>query len=228
VKRVPALGVVLLAIVVGAAACGGGGASVSSGATRTKKHVQPAATAAPSATVMTADTPLGKILVDANGRAVYAFDHDTAMASGCTDACATLWPALLVSGTPHAGPGVDVAKLGVLAVPAGSAVTYAGHLLHTFANDHAPGDVTGQGFAGLWWVVGSDGQKITTPAPTAATTVPPTPQPAQPAPPETAAPETAPPATSPPTPQPTNPPKTAPPATTPPATTPPSGGGVAF
>jgi len=224
VKRVAGLGAVLSVIVLGVAACGGGGTSVSSGVKRAKTHVQPAATAAPTPTIMTADSPLGKILVDANGHTLYEFDHDTSTASACTDACAAVWPALLVSGTPHAGTGVDAAKLGVLAVAAGSGVTYAGHLLHTFAN-HAAGDVTGQGFGGLWWVVAPDGQKITMPTSTVATTVPTSPQagPAPTAAPQTAAPDTAPPATSPPAPQPTTPPKTAPPATSPP-----SGGGVAF
>jgi predicted lipoprotein with Yx(FWY)xxD motif len=224
VKRVSCLGVVLMVIALGAAACGGGNAAVSSGAKRAKRNVQPAATAAPSATVMVADSPLGKILVDANGHTLYEFDQETATSAACSAACATLWPALIVSGSPHGGTGIDAGKLGVLAIGAGSEVTYGGHPLHTFANDHAAGDVTGQGFGGVWWVLGADGQKITTPTSTPGTTVPATtpPQPARTSPPETVAPETAP-ATSPPPPQPTSPPKNEPPATTSPGT-----GGVAF
>ena len=157
-KRISSLGGVLLVIVLGAAACGGGS---SEGTVRTKKRLDGAASSAP--TVMVADSPLGKILVDADGHALYEFDQDTPMTPACTGACASLWPALIVSGTPRAGTGIDAEKLGVLAVTSGSEVTYAGHPLHTFANDHTPGDVTGQGFGGLWWVVGADGRKITTP-----------------------------------------------------------------
>jgi predicted lipoprotein with Yx(FWY)xxD motif len=68
-----------------------------------------------------------KIVVDANGHSLYEFDLDTPTTSACTGACTNLWPALLVSGTPHAGTGIDAAKLAVLAVTAGSQVTYAGH-----------------------------------------------------------------------------------------------------
>jgi len=232
VKRVSGLVGILVVIVLGAAACGGGGGADASGGThKAKKNVHVAAPAAPStaaATVMIANSPLGKILVDAQGHTLYEYDHDTATTSTCTGACATLWPALLVSGTPHAGTGADAAKLGVLSTAAGSEVTYSGHPLHTFANDHAAGDATGQGFGGVWWVVGADGQKITTPNPTTAT-VPTTTAPSTPAagpaetPPPSAAPETAPPATSPPAPEPT-----APPRNQPPPTTSAGSGGVAF
>jgi predicted lipoprotein with Yx(FWY)xxD motif len=220
VKRVSGLGAVLVVIMLGAAACGGGGAGASGGTNSAKKKVHVAASAAPSVTVMVADSPMGKILVDADGHTLYEFDHDTPTSSACTGACASLWPALIVSGTPHAGAGIDAAKLGVLTVTAGSQVTYAGHPLHTFANDHAPGDLTGQGFGGVWWVVGADGQKIATPTATTATapatTVPPTSEPG----PE----QTSPPQTDPaPAPQPTDPPKTQPPPSTSPGT-----GGIAF
>ncbi len=221
-KRISGLVVVLVTLALGAAACGGGGASASGGANTAKKRVHTAGSATPSATVMVADSSLGKILVDTNGRTLYAFDHDTPTMSACTDACANLWPALVVSGAPHAGAGIDTAKLGVLTVPAGSQVTYAGHPLYTFANDHAAGDVTGEGIGGVWWVVGADGEKIATAAatpttPTPTTAAPPTAPPAtsaQTSPPPTAAPETDPPPTSPPAPQPTAPPATQPPPTT--------------
>jgi predicted lipoprotein with Yx(FWY)xxD motif len=206
VKRIWGLGVVLVAIALATAACGSG-SSTSVGTNKAKKSVH-AAAAAP-ATVKLADSSLGKILVDANGRTLYQFDHDTPTTSACTGPCASLWPPLMVSGTPHAGPGVKASALGVLTVAGGSQVTYAGHPLYMFANDHAAGDVTGQGFGGFWWVVGADGNKIAPAAAPATTTVPPT------AAPQTAAPETTPPATSPPQPQPTAPPATQPPATQP-------------
>ncbi|MGO4594489.1 hypothetical protein AB4Z18_11780 [Leifsonia sp. 2TAF2] len=39
-------------------------------------------------------------------------------------------------------------------------VTLNGLPLYTFAEDTSAGDVTGQGFAGIWWVVEPDGTKI--------------------------------------------------------------------
>jgi predicted lipoprotein with Yx(FWY)xxD motif len=150
------------------AACGGGGSSVSSPA----KQSKPAT--ATSGTVNVANSKLGKILVDANGRTLYAFDHDTPTMSACTVAngCAGLWPPLM--GQPTGGTGVTAGMLSVLA--GGTQIVYGGHPLYTFAQDTAPGDLKGQGFAGnIWHVVSPTGQTITaavpasTPASTPAT-----------------------------------------------------------
>jgi len=71
------------------AACGGGGSTVSSPA----KHKPSSSSAtATSGTVDVANSKLGKILVAANGRTLYALDHDTPTMSTCTVAngCAAL------------------------------------------------------------------------------------------------------------------------------------------
>jgi predicted lipoprotein with Yx(FWY)xxD motif len=155
------------------AACGGGGSSVSSPA---KKSSKPASTTQPTAaTVKVADSALGKILVAANGRTLYAFMPDTATMSACTTAngCAGLWPPLTATGTPTGGTGVTASLLTVLTDANGTQVVYGGHPLYMFANDTAPGDLKGQGFAGnIWHVVSPSGQIITTavPAAPAATT----------------------------------------------------------
>jgi predicted lipoprotein with Yx(FWY)xxD motif len=120
-----------------------------------------AAPSATPATVSLADTRLGKVLVDANGHTLYQRDSDNATMVTCTDQCASIWPPLLATGTPTAGTGLDKTKLAVFAGPNGNQVTYGGHPLYVFSNDHAVGDVGGQGLAGLWWVVGADGNKIT-------------------------------------------------------------------
>src|SRR5260221_6884427 len=48
---------------------------------------------------MTADSSLGKILVDANGMTLYTFDKDTkgATMSACTDKCIAAWPPLVAA-----------------------------------------------------------------------------------------------------------------------------------
>jgi predicted lipoprotein with Yx(FWY)xxD motif len=146
------------------AACGGGGSSVSSPAKKSKPASQSAT--ATSGTVDVANSKLGKILVDANGRTLYAFDHDTPTMSACTTAngCAGLWPPLMMTGQPTGGTGVTASMLSVLA--GGTQVVYGGHPLYTFANDTAPGDLKGQGFAGnIWHVVSPTGQTVTAAVP---------------------------------------------------------------
>ncbi|WP_158441352.1 hypothetical protein [Kribbella steppae] len=43
-------------------------------------------------------------------------------------------------------------------------ITLAGSPLYYFANDAQPRDTKGQAVGGIWWVVGANGQKITTQA----------------------------------------------------------------
>ena len=97
------------------------------------------------ATVRTASaTVAGKtetILVNGHGLPLYFYRPDTATKSLVTGGLARLWPPL-TSAAPAAA-GVS-GKLAVLNDAHGQQVTYNGHLLYTFADDHA-GQVTGQG-----------------------------------------------------------------------------------
>src|ERR1700683_3045015 len=150
------------------AACGGGASSVSA---KTTKAAPSSSTKSAPPTVMTATSPLGTILVAANGRTLYELDSDTATMSTCTGSCTMLWPPLTVTGKPIAGAGVDQSQLTVLNGPNGDQVVYAGHPLYEFAQDTAPGDVKGQNFAGnIWHVLTAAGQEVMTPLPTAPTT----------------------------------------------------------
>src|SRR5207248_7705053 len=75
----------------------------------------PAAThsAARAATVKTATSPLGRIIVDGRSRTLYLFEKDRRGHSACTGACATYWPPLLAQAKPTAGSGAKRALLGV-------------------------------------------------------------------------------------------------------------------
>ena len=98
---------------------------------------------------------LGAILVNGQGMTLYTFKKDTAGASNCNGACASLWPPLTVANgvTPTAAPGVT-GKLGVITRPDGSQqVTYNGMPLYTFTGDKKAGDATGQGYLNVWYVV---------------------------------------------------------------------------
>ena len=112
-------------------------------------------------TVNVATSPLGQILIDAEGRTLYLFMRDTANTSVCTGGCAQTWPALLVTGAPTGGLGVEASKLGTTSrADGGTQVTYNGHPLYHFSSDSAPGDTKGQGVGGNWFVVSSQGEPI--------------------------------------------------------------------
>jgi predicted lipoprotein with Yx(FWY)xxD motif len=115
-------------------------------------------------TVAVAKSPLGRILVDSRGITLYDFPPDKGGASTCYGACAALWPPLLTTGKPHAGPGVRASLLGTTKRKDGKLeVTYNGHPLYYFVTDRKPGQTTGQGvnqFGAPWWVLSPAGKEI--------------------------------------------------------------------
>ncbi|MBW0156698.1 hypothetical protein [Sedimentimonas flavescens] len=97
---------------------------------------------------MVAETAKGQTLVDAAGMTLYTFDKDADGKSACNGGCAANWPPL-------------VAEEGVMAEGAWSVITrddgakqwaYDGKPLYTWVKDTKPGDVTGDGFNGVWHV----------------------------------------------------------------------------
>jgi predicted lipoprotein with Yx(FWY)xxD motif len=107
-----------------------------------------------------ASTALGDVVADGQGNVLYAFTPDSATSSACTGACATAWPPAVVKGSPTAD-GVDAADLTVVKRDDGSEqVAFHGHPLYTYAGDAKPGDTTGQGSGGKWYVVGTDGNLV--------------------------------------------------------------------
>jgi predicted lipoprotein with Yx(FWY)xxD motif len=119
--------------------------------------------AASAATVQLVQSSLGTILADAKGSTLYVFTKDSGGTSACSGGCATAWPAFTTAATP--GTGLDAEDFGTIARDDGTQqVTFYGHPLYTFAGDAKPGDVTGQGSNGVWFVVGADGTPIETPA----------------------------------------------------------------
>ncbi|MBW4096307.1 MAG: hypothetical protein HIU81_13555, partial [Acidobacteria bacterium] len=81
-------------------------------------------------------------------------------ASACKGPCASIWPAVTTTGTPTIA-GVT-GTVGTIASPSGAKqVTLNGRPLYTYAADQKPGNTTGQGFGGVWWVVSSSGAKVT-------------------------------------------------------------------
>jgi predicted lipoprotein with Yx(FWY)xxD motif len=113
-------------------------------------------------TVTVADSDVGQILVDGEGRALYRFLSDSAGTSTCFDDCEANWPILSADGQPQAGEGLDGATLGTIEREDGSTqVTINGWPLYYFAGDQAPGDTNGQGVGDVWYLVAPDGSTIT-------------------------------------------------------------------
>lgn len=93
------------------------------------------------------------ILTNAQGRTLYYRTSDTAT-SVCSGGCASAWPPLLATGssTPTSSASLP-GKLSVVTDANGSQVAYNGHPLYNFSGDTAAGQTTGEGVAGIWFVV---------------------------------------------------------------------------
>ncbi len=121
-------------------------------------------TGGPTRTVATADSPLGTILVDANGRTVYLFEKDSGPKSTCTGACAQEWHPVTTSGKPTAGDGLAASMVGTTTRSDGTTqVIYNGHPLYRYVGDNSPGDTAGQNldvFGARWLVVSPAGDKV--------------------------------------------------------------------
>jgi predicted lipoprotein with Yx(FWY)xxD motif len=121
----------------------------------------PSETTTGEVTVAVADSDLGEILVDAEGRTLYAFTDDTAGEPTCEADCAAAWPPLIVDGEITVGDGLDDGDFSTVESPEGGSQVKVGDWpLYYFAQDEAAGDVNGQGIGDKWFVVGPDGELI--------------------------------------------------------------------
>jgi predicted lipoprotein with Yx(FWY)xxD motif len=93
------------------------------------------------------------IFTNDSGMTLYYYKPDNDSTVTCTGGCATAWPPLAAgSGTQSPLAGAT-GTWGTAPNPAGgSVVTYNGWPLYTFAKDSAPGQTTGQGVGGVWFV----------------------------------------------------------------------------
>jgi predicted lipoprotein with Yx(FWY)xxD motif len=116
------------------------------------------------ATVKSASSKVGTILVDGNGRTLYLFEIDQPNRSVCAGACAAAWPIDQTSAAPKAAGQVKASLLGTIKRSDGTTqVTYNRHPLYYYAGDTAAGQLNGQGlnaFGGGWDVLSPSGNKI--------------------------------------------------------------------
>jgi predicted lipoprotein with Yx(FWY)xxD motif len=110
--------------------------------------------------VAIATSSLGSILVDGEGLTLYVFSNDAPGSSSCIDSCALSWPPLAAS-TVAVGDDLDPADFSLITRPDGTSQLAVGQRpLYRFAGDIAPGETSGQGLNGLWFVVAPDGTPI--------------------------------------------------------------------
>ena len=145
-----------------ASACGGSNPTTASSSTPTPA-LSP--TRAPNFVAMS-ETVAGAsmtILVDDKGMTLDRWGKDSGANLGkisCVGGCAAVWPPfVLPTGETAAVAGKGVTgTVNTLVNPdgKGTQVLYNGWPLYYFAKDKAPGDTTGQGVNGTWFVVTPD------------------------------------------------------------------------
>jgi predicted lipoprotein with Yx(FWY)xxD motif len=164
-----AAAVMLVALLAG---CGGGSSSSDSTSTTAKQTTSTLPTPpkpppnAEEGTVFVSlgsAKGLGEVLVDSEGRTLYAFSGDAGGAPTCEGACAKAWPPLLdENGEPQPSNGTGAARLGTVEREDGTTqVTYAGHPLYSFGGDKLPGEANGNGssaFGGTWSAIKGSGE----------------------------------------------------------------------
>jgi predicted lipoprotein with Yx(FWY)xxD motif len=114
-----------------------------------------------------------RILVTGNGMTLYLFEQDRRNTPTCFDDpdfhCSQAWPPYRSAGRPIAKGLARQSLLRTVKRPDGDPqVTYRGHPLYTDAGaparglhpDQKPGQINGQGFGELWWVVSPKGRAI--------------------------------------------------------------------
>jgi predicted lipoprotein with Yx(FWY)xxD motif len=109
--------------------------------------------------VHVADTDLGSILVGPEGFTLYLFTNDSEGESTCYDSCADLWPPV-PANTPI-GSDLDESMFSSVTRDDGTEqLAVNGMPLYLYTPDENPGDTTGQGFNGVWFVLDAEGNMI--------------------------------------------------------------------
>lgn len=91
----------------------------------------------------------GGMMTDSAGMTLYAFDKDSGGKSACNGPCAAIWPPLLAAGDAKAS-----GDWSLVARDDGSKQwAFKGKPLYHWSKDQKPGDMTGDGFNGVWHAV---------------------------------------------------------------------------
>jgi predicted lipoprotein with Yx(FWY)xxD motif len=147
------VGGALAAVLFVSAACSSGGSSSST----TGGGASTQGTYGAAVVALAPRGSLGTVLVDHTGATLYRYTPDGTGKSVCTGSCASTWPPVTVpAGTTHvaASTGISAGELGTITRSDGSLqVTFKGMPLYRYSGDANPGDASGQGLNGIWFVV---------------------------------------------------------------------------
>lgn len=167
-----ALGAALLSIGL-LGACGGDDDDDDGGATVVTTGTQPATANANTPVLKVADNAkFGPILTTPEGKTLYVFTQDSPGKSTCNGSCAATWPPLKATSSTIAKPENVKGELTAITRDDGSMqVAFNGEPLYTYAPDKAPGDTTGDGVGGVWFVAKAEGTSGAAPGSSAQTPV---------------------------------------------------------
>jgi predicted lipoprotein with Yx(FWY)xxD motif len=158
VRRLLIAGTAFVAAAALLVACGGSDDKKETKRTPSSTASSSGTTVAGPATVKTARTGIGTVLVDANGKTLYLYANDQGTTSAVPPNILSAWPPLVASGAPVAGDGVEASKLKTAQLPDGQTwVTYDGHLLYTFSGDAGAGQTNGHKLGNVWFAVTPSG-----------------------------------------------------------------------
>ncbi len=152
-RAVSRLAILAFVAAVAVAACGGG-ASPSPAPTADPGTPAPTDAAGGVTLGIATDATAGEYLTGRDGLALYIFTNDDGSTSTCYAECATAWPPLLQADAAPvtAGEGVSGALGSTDRTDGTVQVTYGGAPLYYFQGDAAPGDTTGEGLNGVWFL----------------------------------------------------------------------------
>jgi predicted lipoprotein with Yx(FWY)xxD motif len=117
---------------------------------------------AKKATVAVADTNIGEVLVDSDGKTLYLFANDQGTTTAVSPELQQAWPPLTVESADDvvAGDGVDAGKLEAVQQDDGKLfVAYNGHLLYRFSGDGEAGQTNGHKVANVWFALTPAGEQ---------------------------------------------------------------------
>jgi predicted lipoprotein with Yx(FWY)xxD motif len=96
---------------------------------------------------------LGSYLTDGKGMTLYHFKKDSQDKNSCTGPCIEKWPVYYAEQIV-APTGSDAKDFGSFVRADGKKQsTFRGWPLYYFSGDKAPGDINGQGFKDVWYVI---------------------------------------------------------------------------
>ncbi|WP_030175609.1 SCO0930 family lipoprotein [Spirillospora albida] len=112
------------------------------------------------------DPKFGLIVTDGKGRVMYRFDKDRPGRTTCFGSCKKAWPPVPFTNWKKLKlEGIDRKLVDFIERKDDGTcqVTINGWPMYYYAQDLNPGDTSGQGVGGVWWLVDPKGKKVTRP-----------------------------------------------------------------